>query len=100
MSDSTNPAATGSTTTEAKTTRVIQIVAGVLAAAGAALGALQEQFPDSKWIALGAMAIGGLVTLLTQLGLIKSRTIIKATMISNGLPSGVVQTPAPTEPPK
>ena len=88
MSD-TNPMAAGSSTTEAKTTKVIQLVAGIFAAVGAALATLHEQFPDVVWLSIAMNLVGGIVALGAQLGLVRSRTIIKATAIQQGLGNGV-----------
>lgn len=91
----TNPTAAGKETTEARTTKIIQLVAAIFAAVGAALASLHEQFPDVVWLSIAMNLVGGIVALGAQLGLVKSRTVIKATMIQQGMGNGVVKPPNP-----
>lgn len=87
MADETNATAPGSATSEGAWNKVIQIACGVVMTASVALTALQEQFPSVVWIQLAAMAVAGIVSVLTQLGYLKSRTIIKAAMIASDAPT-------------
>jgi uncharacterized protein (DUF983 family) len=82
----TNPTAPGGETSEGKLTKYIQIFCGVLVVAAGALTGLQTQFPNIIWLQVAATLVAGLVSLLTQLGFVKSRTIIKAEMISAASP--------------
>ncbi len=83
----TNPTAAGAETSEGKLSKYIQIACGLLVVAAGSLTALQTQFPNVVWIQVAAMCIGGLVSLLTQLGYLKSRTIVKTAMLAADSPT-------------
>lgn len=93
----TNPTAPGKETSEWTLTKILQLAAGVMVAVGASLSALHEQFPDVIWLSVAMTAVGGLVGLLSQLGYVKARTALKATMIQSGLNSTSI-IPPPSKP--
>lgn len=79
---STNPTAPGSETSEGLWNKIIQIACAVVVVVATALTALQAQFPNVVWVQVAMSAVAGLVSILTQLGYLKSRTLIKTAIIS------------------
>lgn len=77
----TNPTAAGNETSEGKLSKYIQIACGLLVVVAGALTALHEQFPEIVWLSMAATGVAGTVSLFTQLGFLKSRTLIKTAMI-------------------
>lgn len=94
----TNPAAPGGETSEGKLAKYIQIFCGLLVVVAGALTALHEQFPGIVWVSMATTAVAGLVSLFTQLGYLKSRTLVKTAMLSAPTPPPATQgtsTPVP-----
>lgn len=82
----TNPTAPGGQTSEGRMAKYIQVACAVLLVAAGALTTLQERFPGVVWLQVAATGVAGIVSLFTQLGLLKSRTLIKTAMIAADVP--------------
>lgn len=104
MPDIMNPLAPGEQTSEFWLTKVLTVAGGVVTAIGASLASLQQAFPDSKWIGAALMVVGTLTSVLTALGYIRGRSLVKAAAITTDtppmgiLPGGQLAAPRPPAP--
>lgn len=94
MSDATsvtNPLAKGVDTSEGRLT-IISVVGGMLLSIFGALQPLlvdaQQQFPQNRWVAIGAMLCGAAISVGSLFGYNKGRALLKSTQVAGLLQAG------------
>lgn len=82
----TNPAAPGNQTSEFKLTRIALVLGAALEGFAGILHTLKDAGVEAPWFATALLVVGAAVQIASLFGYQRSRTVVKAQMISSALP--------------